>query len=269
MLEHLLKKYGIEEYFINEEFRLCDELIIANKSNPINKETSSRYTEVHHIVPRCMGGKDDDENLVRLFGADHVKVHFWMTFFTTGEFFERCLFAFQRTHLCVKPSEIVNIDIEASEIEKVKEMCSEKTSKRLKGVPKTEEHKRKISLGNTGKIRSDEYKKNMSLVKMGTLHSEESKEKIRQSSLLRRHSDETKMKLSKLRSGENNPQFGKPSWNSVPVEVTFSDGTVKQFPSCGRVDGVPTNTIRDMRLGIRKTSKKYGVVAVKEIHSRL
>lgn len=33
------------------------------------------YTEKHHIVPRCMGGKDNKENLVRLTPEEHYIAH--------------------------------------------------------------------------------------------------------------------------------------------------------------------------------------------------
>lgn len=33
------------------------------------------YHERHHIVPRCMGGADDEENLIDLFAREHFVVH--------------------------------------------------------------------------------------------------------------------------------------------------------------------------------------------------
>lgn len=33
------------------------------------------YTETHHIVPRCMGGSDDSDNLVRLTPEEHYVAH--------------------------------------------------------------------------------------------------------------------------------------------------------------------------------------------------
>jgi hypothetical protein len=33
--------------------------------------TLSEYTERHHIVPRCMGGTDDAQNIVRLTAEEH------------------------------------------------------------------------------------------------------------------------------------------------------------------------------------------------------
>jgi len=34
-----------------------------------------QYTENHHIIPRCMGGSDDQDNLVRLTPEEHYVAH--------------------------------------------------------------------------------------------------------------------------------------------------------------------------------------------------
>lgn len=33
------------------------------------------YTEIHHIIPRCIGGTDDKDNLVALSGREHFIAH--------------------------------------------------------------------------------------------------------------------------------------------------------------------------------------------------
>lgn len=35
----------------------------------------NKYTETHHIIPRCMGGSDDEENLIDLFPQEHYLAH--------------------------------------------------------------------------------------------------------------------------------------------------------------------------------------------------
>jgi hypothetical protein len=42
--------------------------------NRINNEPEG-YSEKHHIVPRCLGGSDDDDNLVRLTAKEHYMAH--------------------------------------------------------------------------------------------------------------------------------------------------------------------------------------------------
>lgn len=41
------------------------------------REPLSEYKETHHIIPRCMGGSDDKENLVELTGREHFIAH-WL-----------------------------------------------------------------------------------------------------------------------------------------------------------------------------------------------
>ena len=37
--------------------------------------TTEGYTELHHITPRCMGGDDSEENLVKLYPEEHYLAH--------------------------------------------------------------------------------------------------------------------------------------------------------------------------------------------------
>lgn len=65
-----------------------------------------------------------------------------------------------------------------------------------KGIPRSDEEKRKISKSHIGKHLSEETKKKMGKAHTGMKHSEEIRNKIRESKL-----------------GEKNPMFGKQSWN--------------------------------------------------------
>ena len=38
-------------------------------------ECGEEYHETHHILPRCMGGTDDEENLIDLFAREHFEAH--------------------------------------------------------------------------------------------------------------------------------------------------------------------------------------------------
>lgn len=52
-------------------YRRHYELLIIKASNRIY----SGYTETHHILPRCLGGTDLQENLVRLTPEEHFVAH--------------------------------------------------------------------------------------------------------------------------------------------------------------------------------------------------
>lgn len=54
--------------------KVYNALISFRKSNPL-KKSKKLYTESHHIVPRCLGGLDKPENLVRLTAREHFVAH--------------------------------------------------------------------------------------------------------------------------------------------------------------------------------------------------
>ena len=37
--------------------------------------TDDEYYEVHHIVPKCMGGTDNLNNKIRLYAKEHYEAH--------------------------------------------------------------------------------------------------------------------------------------------------------------------------------------------------
>jgi len=41
-----------------------------------NRPKPKVYYEKHHIIPRCMGGCDDEKNLVKLTMDEHYYVHY-------------------------------------------------------------------------------------------------------------------------------------------------------------------------------------------------
>jgi hypothetical protein len=41
----------------------------------INKPEDGEYYEKHHVIPKCLGGNNDKENLVWLKYKDHIKAH--------------------------------------------------------------------------------------------------------------------------------------------------------------------------------------------------
>ncbi|MGL4353140.1 MAG: NUMOD3 domain-containing DNA-binding protein [Aeromonas popoffii] len=54
--------------------KLYNGLISFRTINPL-KKSKDYYTEVHHIVPRCLGGDNSKGNLIRLTGREHFIAH--------------------------------------------------------------------------------------------------------------------------------------------------------------------------------------------------
>ena len=55
--------------------------IIARARNRVTDE----YTELHHILPRSLGGGDNNDNLVALTAREHFICHILLTKFTLGQ----------------------------------------------------------------------------------------------------------------------------------------------------------------------------------------
>ena len=52
---------------------IYNSLIQKRRNNPILRE--QQYCELHHIIPRCMNGKDNPENLINLTVREHYVAH--------------------------------------------------------------------------------------------------------------------------------------------------------------------------------------------------
>ena len=82
---------------------LVNNMFIENKYstwyyNIINKSKNRLligYKEKHHILPRCLGGKDNKDNLVELTAREHFIVHMLLCKFTKGESKRSMLYAFK------------------------------------------------------------------------------------------------------------------------------------------------------------------------------
>ena len=48
---------------------------ISNILNTRGRFNCDGYKERHHIVPRCMGGTNDNDNLIDLYAEEHYIAH--------------------------------------------------------------------------------------------------------------------------------------------------------------------------------------------------
>lgn len=56
----------------NESYKDYIQRILDTREN---KKDENNYQERHHIVPKCMGGKNDEDNLIYLYGQEHYYAH--------------------------------------------------------------------------------------------------------------------------------------------------------------------------------------------------
>lgn len=155
--------------------------------NIINKSKNRLligYKEKHHILPRCLGGKNTKDNLAILTAREHFIVHMLLCKFTKGEAKMKMSYAFHA--MCTFKN--------AERYNKINSRLVEKIRSNFKF---TKEHKQKISKAQIGNKRavgnknnlgrkfSKETRLKMSKSKMGNKHalglkhSKEFKEKMR------------------------------------------------------------------------------------------
>lgn len=181
------------------------------------------YHERHHIVPKCMGGTDDEGNLIDLFAREHFVAHKLLA--EENESNHKLVAAWWR--MCNWQDHNKEFyEPTPEEYEAARIAFREAHSKAMsgenhpnygkKGVLSTnwgkhfsEEHRRKIGEGNKGKIVSQESRERMSQAQKGKRRSEESCQQ--QSKIAKRlwEDEEYRTKQIERMTGENNPFYGK------------------------------------------------------------
>lgn len=120
--------------------------IISNRQqNPLSKEIVGEF---HHIKPRCLGGGDNAENMVKLTLQEHYRCHCLLPkIYTEGIAHDKLVFAWNQMQGRMPTGDI---DKDAEEYARLKMEFIEAT-KRMPHPPRSEETKIKISKSHTGK----------------------------------------------------------------------------------------------------------------------
>jgi len=74
---------------MKNKYKKWYDAIIKNAQN----RTLDSYSELHHIIPRSLGGSDNVDNLVSLTIREHFICHILLTKFTSGEDRNKMLYA--------------------------------------------------------------------------------------------------------------------------------------------------------------------------------
>jgi len=171
----------VDAMFINNKYKSWYNSIIQKANN----RTISTYKEKHHILPRCLDGKDNQENLVELTAREHFIVHMLLCKFTKGQARIKMLYAFN--FMSVVRSKYRDYRINSKIAQKLrKEFFSNKPRH-------TTESKLKMSKSRLGVKLSKETRKKVGLAQLGNKkalglkHSEETKNIIRNANKGNKH----------------------------------------------------------------------------------
>ena len=212
------------------------------------------YHETHHVLPRCMGGTDEKENLIDLFAREHFEAHrllalenpenkkltyaWWMMshgtktdsqdrYELTSEEYEEAKRAFgkisserAKQNVGEKNPNYGNHKLAGANHPLYGKHLSEETRKKLSDKAKcrvmSEETKQKIADANRGSRRTDEQRARMSdAAKRKYLNPDNHLCGEKHPMYGKHHSEETKKKISEANSGSRNGSYGKTGIDSV------------------------------------------------------
>lgn len=178
--------------------------------------TLSGYSESHHVVPRCMGGGDERENLVRLRPEEHLVAHELLVFIypthskliysllamtmNIGGRLNNKMFGWMRRRVAKEISKA------KTGVARPREMM-EKIWRLNVGRKAPLEEIQRMKAAMTGRTLSAAHRENLSAAwqsrtnktpMAGKTHSPETKEKMRLAALARKHTAQTIEKLTQF-----------------------------------------------------------------------
>lgn len=149
----------------------------------------SKVFHVHHIVPKCIGGSNDDSNLIKLTVKHHIIAHMLLSKAYPEN--DKLLFAaVMMTSIKDENGNLHRVSV------KIAAEISEKYSLGQRGKILSEETKNKMSKSRLGHKTSDETKQKISISEKGKEVSRETRLK----SVGKEFSEERKKKLSEISS---------------------------------------------------------------------
>ena len=186
----------MRDIFLDNKYSRWYYAIIERRAN------ADEYSEVHHIVPRSLGGSDGESNLVRVSARTHFVCHWLLTKMTVDEDRVSMLRAFWMMRAINSKQ---NRYINSRAYEALKSEYALVQSERMMGENNpmfgtiwSDEQKQaqadKVRGDNNG-MKSDKARDTMRKIKKGVPRGE--------------FSDEWRANLSASRTGEKNHRFGK------------------------------------------------------------
>lgn len=193
-------------------------LIQFRKEHPISE---LEYSEIHHIKPKCLFPElvNDSSNLIALTASEHFKAHYYLWKHYSEETNDKNAAIKMHAPIMRMYKQVADnmttdeIEIAAKMFEEARIEQANIARNRFKGIPRSDEVKKKISESEKGKFVSFETRQKLRRNMIGNRHalghtmSNESKTLMRE-------------KLSKKLSGKNNPAFGR-HWYTNGIENIY------------------------------------------------
>lgn len=210
------------------------------------------YHETHHIIPRCVGGNNDPDNLIDLFAREHYEAHRLLALENPQN--QSFIFAWHMMS-CINNAHGRQYTLDADEYEEARIAYVNMLSQAFQGE------------GNPfyGRKHTEDSINKMSQSSMGKLHTSESKNKMSQSRIGdknhfygKNHTSESKRKMSESSKGSNNGRSRK-------VYCYELDKVFDSTREAERRTGVCYRSIANCANGTQKYAGKHPVTGEKLI----
>jgi hypothetical protein len=188
-------------------------------NNLINREiTRVGYVEKHHVLPRCLGGLDNKENLVDLYPEEHYLAHLLLCKIHPRN--QKLLYAAMNmtTGSMINNGKRNNKAYGWLRRQYAESMSGDNNPARRNPTLQKEAAKKRV-----GQKRTEETKARMSAAQKGRTFTEETKKKM--SKAVRNRptiSDETRKKLSESSTGRIGPWAGKTMPDEIKAKMSAS-----------------------------------------------
>lgn len=187
----------------------------------------NEYHERHHIIPKCLGGTNDEENLIDLFAREHFIAHRLLALENPTD--KRLTFAWWNMAQC-KGSSKKREAVTPEEYEEAKVVRSSMISELLKGRTFTNE-----TLNKMRESQKARYKNGGKSTFYGKHHTDESKQKLRESHLGKK---ETKEHRHKIGLGVKNSEKYRAAMKEVGKKVICEGVVYNSISECARHYGM-------------------------------
>jgi len=188
--------------------KVYDDLVESRKFRGVIKRKGDGLNK-HHILPKCLGGNDNKDNLVLLTFKEHIIAHHLLTFIypDSNELLYAYLRMIQSSHSDRKENTYkldengnkIPYRVSLKSLEELREKSIDYLRKLNTNRKHSDETKKKLSESHKGKKASQETKELLSKIRKGHILNEESRKKLSNSRKGIIFSDEQKQKLSESR----------------------------------------------------------------------
>lgn len=208
--------------------------IIEKAKSEERIKSSNLYYESHHIIPKCIGGDDSENNLVLLTAKEHFVCHKLLILIYPNQ--TKLVYALWMMSNGSNTYRRKHLKVSSRDYELSRKLYIETHSEKMKGRIVDEKIGKKISESKKGKPRPEHVKEILRTIGKGKVgeknsfygrkHTEESKKKMSESAKNKVVSEETKKKMSIIRTGKKHTEESKKKMSESAKNKIVSEETI-------------------------------------------